>query len=99
MKKRLICGLLAAWMLLLPPVSVRASGNDGAAEAAGAAAEAVETAELQAAEGAIDVAAPSAILMERSTGAVLYEKNAHEKLGPGQRHQGDDVAAGHGGPG
>lgn len=82
MKKRLICGLLAAWMLLLPPVSVRASGDDGAAEAAGAAAEAVETAELQAAEGAIDVAAPSAILMERSTGAVLYEKNAHEKLAP-----------------
>ena len=29
-----------------------------------------------------DVSAPSAILMEEATGAVLYEKNAHERLAP-----------------
>ena len=29
-----------------------------------------------------DVSAPSAILMEESTGEVLYEKNAHERLAP-----------------
>ena len=31
---------------------------------------------------ALEVAAPSAILMETATGTVLYEKNAHEKLPP-----------------
>ena len=31
---------------------------------------------------ALPVAAPSAILMEKSTGAVLYEKNAYEHLPP-----------------
>ena len=30
----------------------------------------------------LEVAAPSAVLMERATGTVLYEKNAHEKLAP-----------------
>ncbi len=30
----------------------------------------------------LDVAAPSAILMEKQTGAVLYEKNAYEHLAP-----------------
>lgn len=29
-----------------------------------------------------DIAAPSAILMEASTGTILYEKNSHEKLRP-----------------
>ena len=35
-----------------------------------------------AAAAELDVAAPSAILMERSTGTLLYEKNAHERLAP-----------------
>ena len=35
-----------------------------------------------AAAAELEVAAPSAILMERSTGTVLYEKNAHERLAP-----------------
>ena len=35
---------------------------------------------VQAAE--LEVAAPSAILMEAATGTVLYEKNAHERLAP-----------------
>ncbi len=34
------------------------------------------------AENELTVAAPSAILMEKSTGAVLYEKNAYEHLAP-----------------
>ena len=29
-----------------------------------------------------DVTAPSAILIEQSTGTVIFEKNAHEKLAP-----------------
>lgn len=33
-------------------------------------------------DGAIDIAAPSAILVEKTTGAVLYEKNADERLSP-----------------
>ena len=32
--------------------------------------------------GALPIAAPSAILMEKRTGAVLYEKNAYEHLSP-----------------
>ncbi|MBQ1281086.1 MAG: D-alanyl-D-alanine carboxypeptidase [Oscillospiraceae bacterium] len=35
-----------------------------------------------AAEDAIPIDAPSAVLMERSTGTLLYEKNAHERLAP-----------------
>ena len=30
----------------------------------------------------LEVAAPSAVLMETATGTVLYEKNAHERLAP-----------------
>ena len=33
-------------------------------------------------EDAIDVPVPSAILMEKSTGTVVFEKNAHERLSP-----------------
>ena len=33
-------------------------------------------------EGALPIAAPSAILMEKTTGTVLYEKNADERLPP-----------------
>ena len=35
---------------------------------------------VQAAE--LEIAAPSAVLMETATGTVLYEKNAHERLAP-----------------
>lgn len=34
------------------------------------------------AESGLDVSAPSALLMEKETGTVLYEKNAHERLFP-----------------
>ena len=33
-------------------------------------------------DDAITIPAPSAVLMERSTGTVLYEKNAYEHLSP-----------------
>ena len=33
-------------------------------------------------EDAIGITSPSAILMEKSTGEVIYEKNAHERLAP-----------------
>ena len=36
----------------------------------------------RAGESALTVSAPSALLMERETGTVLYEKNAHERLFP-----------------
>lgn len=39
-------------------------------------------AEEPAAEAALNVSAPSVILMESSTGTVIYEKNAHEVLRP-----------------
>ena len=37
---------------------------------------------LSANDGALSISAPSALLMERETGTVLYEKNAHERLFP-----------------
>ena len=33
-------------------------------------------------ENAISIEAPSAILIEKSTGTIIYEKNAHERLAP-----------------
>ena len=53
--KKLLAGLLAAALLVLP---------------------------AQAAAGAPAVEAASAILMEKETGAILYEQNAHDKLEP-----------------
>ncbi len=47
-------------------------------ESAETAAELTETA----AEPALNISAPSALLMEASTGTVIYEKNAHERLHP-----------------
>ena len=43
--------------------------------------ETVETGAFGAPAG-LSVAAPSAVLMEKSTGTVLYEKNAHEHFPP-----------------
>lgn len=37
---------------------------------------------LPAAGAALEIAAPSAVLMDAATGTVLYEKNAHERLAP-----------------
>ncbi len=44
-------------------------------------------------DGDISISAPSAILMEKYTGEVLYEKNAHERIFPAERDKGDDDAA------
>lgn len=41
-----------------------------------------QAAEETAASSGVTVDAPSAILMEASTGSILYEKNAHERLRP-----------------
>ncbi|MBE6935359.1 MAG: D-alanyl-D-alanine carboxypeptidase [Ruminococcaceae bacterium] len=40
------------------------------------------TMSAMAAPAAPEVMAPSALLMERSTGTILYEKNAHERMAP-----------------
>ena len=37
---------------------------------------------LPAQGAALEIAAPSAVLMDAATGTVLYEKNAHEPLAP-----------------
>ena len=42
-----------------------------------------------------EVAAPSAILIERSSGTVLFEKKFAREAGPCQRHQGHDDAFDH----
>ena len=42
---------------------------------------------------AVSVDAPSVILMESSTGQILYEKNADEQSRPGQHHEDYDAAA------
>ena len=44
--------------------------------------ESVETGSFSPQGAALSVSAPSAVLMEKSTGAVLYEKNAHERRPP-----------------
>ena len=33
-------------------------------------------------DDAIDIKAPSAVLMEKQSGEVIYEKNAHERMAP-----------------
>ena len=33
-------------------------------------------------DGDIEIAAPSAVLMEKTSGQVIYEKNAHERMAP-----------------
>jgi len=40
------------------------------------------SAHVSAAPAALEIPAPSAILIEQSTGTVLFEKNAHERLAP-----------------
>ena len=42
----------------------------------------VSAAERVMSEGDIDIGVPSAVLMEKTTGTVIYEKNAHEKMSP-----------------
>ncbi len=61
-----ISAFLLAAILLLRPIFLMAEEN------------VTETT----APSALDVEAPSAILMEASTGTVLFEKNAHERLRP-----------------
>lgn len=45
----------------------------------------------------LPVEAQAALLMEKTTGQVLYAKNEHEQLEPAERDEGDDAPAGDGG--
>lgn len=42
----------------------------------------VKAEEETASDAAVTIEAPSAVLMEASTGTILYEKDAHQKLNP-----------------
>lgn len=66
--KRVVCFALA--LLLLGPCRAWADMAERV--------PAVAAARTVAAEGALTLSAPSAVLMEKETGAVLYEKNARE---------------------
>lgn len=68
MKQLLACLLLAAGLLTGPALSAERIPTGSRAEPA--------------AENALSVSAPSALLMEKETGTVLYEKNARERLFP-----------------
>ncbi|MDR1692282.1 MAG: D-alanyl-D-alanine carboxypeptidase [Oscillospiraceae bacterium] len=70
--RRFVCCVLI--LALLPVWSV--------ADDAGIVDEWVPAETVPAAAGALDVPAPSVILTERSTGAVLYEKDADRRLAP-----------------
>lgn len=77
--KRIIC--LAAAALLLLPMNIGAydsGGSDDFLELAGSSGEADGGVEAFANKEELYFAAPSAILVERETGEILYEKNADE---------------------
>lgn len=66
MKKILIFLLVFCFGFSVPVMSVSATETEGAAQA----------------DDSLGLTAPSAILMETSTGTVILEKNSHEKLHP-----------------
>ena len=88
--KRLLGFLMAAVLFLQPAAAARAEEQETAQTAqedtrdTGDAAlqEGAETAGSAAPQAAVDVQAPSALLMEASTGTVLYEKDAHTRRAP-----------------
>ncbi|MDO5540889.1 MAG: D-alanyl-D-alanine carboxypeptidase family protein [Eubacteriales bacterium] len=86
MKKRRKCGLLKKWLCLIMAAALFFQMVTGAG------AEETASEETQAQEGteetgisqqeAVTLQAPSALLMEASTGTVLYEKDAHTRRAP-----------------
>ena len=74
--RRAACLILAILLLTLPAAAAEA----GAADGSGGGADALTAA--GAGISAPEVAAPSAILMEKVTGEILYEKNSHERRPP-----------------
>ena len=84
-----LSALTAAAMLLTCPAGVWAGDDGGEPADPGALLDAVQETEeywdavaLEAATGQLELSARSAILMEASTGKVLYEYNADESLPP-----------------
>ncbi|MDO4345237.1 MAG: D-alanyl-D-alanine carboxypeptidase family protein [Eubacteriales bacterium] len=71
-------GKLRRTILLLAAVGIAALQPLKAVQAETEASEVQE----EAAEDALDIASPSALLMEASTGTVLYEKDAHTRRSP-----------------
>jgi D-alanyl-D-alanine carboxypeptidase (penicillin-binding protein 5/6) len=71
--KHLLSFLLVFSILITTPASVCAATRDAVSLEADAAAQDA---------GALSLQTPSAILMESSTGTILYQKNAHEKMRP-----------------
>ncbi|MEA4964405.1 MAG: D-alanyl-D-alanine carboxypeptidase family protein [Oscillospiraceae bacterium] len=88
MANRMFCAALLAAVLVFGTVSAAAADAAQDTEAATPTEEITavseETAEAAAVDpnAALNLTAPSAILIEQSTGTVLYEKNAHERLAP-----------------
>ena len=74
--RRAACLILAILLLTLPAAAAEA----GAADGSGGGADALTAA--GAGISAPEVAAPSAILMEKVTGEILYEKKSHERRPP-----------------
>ena len=74
--RRAACLILAILLLTLPAAAAEA----GAADGSGGGADALTAAGADI--SAPEVAAPSAILMEKVTGEILYEKKSHERRPP-----------------
>lgn len=73
-----ICMVVSLVLALFMPLRVRATATTETDETNQEKTEASATQENQGPE----ISAPSAILMEASTGTVIYEKNGHEQLRP-----------------
>lgn len=76
MKKILTFLLICSLWVALPGFSVMAAEIENGTE------ETAENTKTMQAEDSLGITAPSAILMEASTGTVILEKNPHEKLPP-----------------
>lgn len=88
--KRIVSVCLALTLLMAAPLPALADSGDGAVLAAGQLAteyssgdllEPLEASTVPAGELG-DIRAKSAVLIEKSTGRILYEHNAHERLAP-----------------
>lgn len=77
MKPRNCCAILLTALLLTVPLRVLAAPPPQIPSP-----QASSAPTLTASTPAPEIAAPSAILVERETGTILYEKNAHDRLRP-----------------
>lgn len=72
---------LILWMATAPAVGA-AAGTAAAPLSSSSAITDVAAASAEGGQAAVQITAPSAILMEASTGQVIFEKNAHERRNP-----------------